>query len=191
MSSISRFKYLTISRLDLSMQHPRIHRTVASSFITQLKLHSCATQSIPQLGRFITSFPSLKRLYFISWSLSQQNLKNTRICRSTSKSSIDYLHLHLASNVSGLLDYFVKAKPFVAHLKELLIRWEVTEDGERNTSFLLGLNQLFQHTSHSLESLKIYMDNDECRNVPDHLVNLSEWRRGPLSPQLLYIDPVQ
>ena len=62
-----RFRTLTIYALDLSREHQLIHRTVASLFVTRLELHVCMTKSTAQLGRFITSFPSLLYLDLDSW----------------------------------------------------------------------------------------------------------------------------
>lgn len=160
-----RFRTLTIYALDLSREHQLIHRTVASLFVTRLELHVCMTKSTAQLGRFITSFPSLLYLDLDSWLLSLSDLRGMGIRRGRSRSSIKNLTLRLVLDISGLLDYFIKARPFVDRLQGLVLKWEYTENVERNASYLRGIGELFQHCSQRLEWLIISVQNSEFNDI--------------------------
>ena len=159
------FDYLTIRDLDLSREHKSIHRMVTSSSVTMLELRTCKTRSTAQLGRFITSFPSLSSLCLRSWTLCPSGLQDTGIRCSGSKSSIRRMVLNPVQNMSGLLDYFLKARPFVTNLNELILQWEYTESIDQNTSLLQGLNELFHHCSQNLEKLTITVDNSASSHI--------------------------
>ena len=160
-SSIPRFRVLEIFELNLSREHRFLHRVTQFSSITTLNLDTCLTQSAAQLGRFVTSFPSLKTFSLRSWSLPPSGLKDTRIRGSRSKASITELNLRLAPNISGLLDYFLKSEPFVTHLEKLALGWEYIEYAAYHVSLLHGIDELFQHCSLHLESLKVEVNSSE------------------------------
>ena len=60
-----------------------------------------------------------------------------------------------------LLDYFLKAQPFVTHLEKLALGWEYIEDTAYHVSLLQGIDALFQDCSLHLESLKVEVKSSE------------------------------
>ena len=176
MSPIPLLTYLRIVSLDLSREHVLIYQVVASSsFITHLVLSGSTTQGAAQLGRFITSFPSLRTLSLDGWSLSPSGLHDTGVRRSSSKSSIKIMHLNLGPNISGLLRYFARAHPFITHLEDLQLWWKYTQDTEQNMLLLQGVNEMFQQCSQHLFHLRISIDDDETsRELLTDSVNLCE-----------------
>ena len=93
------------------------------------------------------------------------DLRGMGIRRGRSRSSIKNLTLRLVLDISGLLDYFIKARPFVDRLQGLVLKWECTENVERNASYLRGIGELFQHCSQRLEWLIISVQNSEFNDI--------------------------
>ena len=174
-STIFKFNLLVIRDLDLSREHQSLSRIASlSSSITELCLISCATESAIQLGRFITSFPSVTELEIESWSLPPSGLRDAHIRRNYSQSSLYELDLRLTPNISGLLDYFIKARPFVTHLARLTLKWECVENIEQYRILFTGVSELFRHCSQHLEWLWIDIEGSESRLTPAHSLNLSK-----------------
>ena len=147
-----RFSHLTISDLDLSREHPFIHRTVRSLWVTRLDLCRCMTQSAAQLGRFIISFPSLRVLNLSDWSLPPSGLQDIRVKAIKPMATIRSFDVCLVPNISALLDYCNK-RSFFGLLKSLHFRWEYTNSTEKDVALLRAMNSLLHRCSYSLESL--------------------------------------
>ena len=176
MSSRPLFDHLTISGLDLTREHPSIYQAVRSLDIARLDICHCMTQSAAQLGRFIISFPSLRTLNIRDWSLPPSGLQDAKVRHRTRyRFSIESLDICLVPNISALLNYAIGHKSFLAHLRELHLRWEYTDNDEHDLSSFRGVNDVFRHCWTSLESLTMTVGRSKSEDVLVNSANLCEW----------------
>ena len=175
MSSMPRsFDCLQIRNLDLSKEHQSILSAAKCLSIRTIILDDCATWSVAQLGRFVTSFPLLRNMSFFIELESPTGFQYTKGLRSCSKSSLKYLYLTLVPNISALCDYFINAGSFVTHLESLGIMWRYVEDVDQYTTLFRGLNELLHHCSKSLQELTMIVHGAEHQTIPDQILDLSE-----------------
>ena len=130
-----------------------------SCFAESLDLYSCQTRSVSQLGRFVTSFPSLRYLTIHSWDLPHLGFHRSCVLHSYSRCSLKLLDIHLTPNISTLLNYFTNARPFVANLQNLVLRWEWVENIGQHRLQLVEVESLFEYCQESLTSLSLYVNN--------------------------------
>ena len=169
------FGHLSIYGLDLSKEHLCIHRTVRFLHVTRLDLCGCMTRSAAQLGRFITSFPSLRILKINSWLLSPSGLLDVRVKGTKSTTSLVSLDVYLVPNISGLLNYFIGHWFFLRYLTTLHLRWGYTDNDEHDLSSFRGVNDVFRHCWTSLESLTMTVGRSKSEDVLVNSANLCEW----------------
>lgn len=110
----------TIDHLELEKSHTFLLRfpTCAKS-LRKLRLTNCETRNVLQLCRFVTSFRSLSTLVLTSDHPWSPQLPLPHLQYNRSKSSLRCLAIEATPGISLLLDHFIKASPFVAHLKHL------------------------------------------------------------------------
>lgn len=159
--------------MNLSTEHSSLLRSARAVTVQSLWLIQCKTHSVAQLGRLITSFPSLSELY-ITWSVPQSRLLDGNIRRDRSRSCLKELEIDLIPNTSALLDYFIKARPFVTQLRKLVIRWNYVENREAYFLLLRGVKALLLHCEWFLEELWIIMQNQWTRIAPDNFGDFSK-----------------
>ncbi|KAK7684203.1 hypothetical protein QCA50_012527 [Cerrena zonata] len=147
-------KRCCISGLDLKEEHPSLSRFPSSATSVQsLELYRCKTGDVNQLCRFLTSFRSLS-IVLLTWSLEKalggHDLPHLQFNRS--KCSLRTLALVFTPGISALLKSFLKARPFVSHLRHLIISYS----SPMIPSFpLRGITELLQHCSQSLEEVTV------------------------------------
>ncbi|KAK7684207.1 hypothetical protein QCA50_012531 [Cerrena zonata] len=149
-------KVCSISSLNLAKVHPSLYRFPSSATSLQtLWLHACKTRDVNQLCRFLTSFRSLS-IVAITWLLDNDNTLSGRdlphLQFNCSKCSLQTLALPLQHNLSALLKTFIKARPFVSHLRHLILKYP---PGIRSS--LRDLTELLEHCSQSLEEVTVIL----------------------------------
>ncbi|KAK7683247.1 hypothetical protein QCA50_013509 [Cerrena zonata] len=184
----------SISRLDLKTEHSSLFKFPSSATSLRiLELYSCKTEDVNQLCRFLTSFRSLSILV-IRWSLGKtlggHDLPHIQFNRS--KCSLRTLVLAFTPNLSALLRSFIKAHPFVSHLKHLIISYS----SDMISSFSLrDITELLRHCSQSLEELTVgsnmiqrFEYSSLLALIPLRLMSGTESDR--LSDDLGYLDDI-
>ncbi|KAK7683249.1 hypothetical protein QCA50_013511 [Cerrena zonata] len=151
-------KRCSIPSLDLKTAHSSLSRFPSSATSVQiLELSRCETYDVNQLLRFLTSFRSLARLILL-WSegttLSGHDLPHLQFSRS--KCSLQALAIQLTPNLSMLLRTFIKARPFVSHLRSLVISYD-DSDYSGSFSLLQEITELLWHCSQSLEEVTVIL----------------------------------
>ncbi|KAK7683225.1 hypothetical protein QCA50_013487 [Cerrena zonata] len=147
-------KQCYISYLDLKTEHPSLSRFPSSATSLQkLELMYCNTGDVNQLCRFLTSFRSLS-IVVITWPLDPafrgHDLPHLQFNRS--KCSLRTLALGFTPNLSPLLKSFIKARPFISHLRHLIVPCERFTTA---SSSLQDTTELLEHCSQSLEEVTV------------------------------------
>ncbi|KAK7684214.1 hypothetical protein QCA50_012538 [Cerrena zonata] len=120
-----------------------------------LQLDFCRTGDINQLCRFLTSFRSLSILSLKCDSIATfhgRDLPHLQFNRS--KSSLKILAVEFVPNLSALLNSFIKASPFVFHLRHLVISCGYYKI---SSTALQDITALLQHCSQSLEEVTVHL----------------------------------
>lgn len=141
-----------ISWLDLDRGHPSLSRFPSNITSLQLLvLGNCETVDTNRLFRFLTSFRSLSKLCLAWAGISTSNDHNFPHLRfNRSKCSLDALAIQWVPGKLALLESFVKAPPFVTHMKRLVIAWSPMYIP---FSPLHEFTELLHHCSQSLEEV--------------------------------------
>ncbi|KAK7683232.1 hypothetical protein QCA50_013494 [Cerrena zonata] len=155
-------KACSISSLNLAEVHPSLYRFPSSATSLQiLWLDFCLTGDANQLCRFLTSFRSLA-IVVVTWSQRKRlrrkkaptfggrDLPHLQFNRS--KCSLQTLALTLGRNLPALLKTFIKARPFVSHLRHLILAYP---PGIRSS--LQDITELLEHCSQSLEEVTVIL----------------------------------
>ncbi|KAK7684205.1 hypothetical protein QCA50_012529 [Cerrena zonata] len=147
-------KACSIFFLELTKVYPSLYRFPSSA--TSLKilwLHSCRTGDVNRLCQFLTSFRSLS-IVTITWDLGHplggRDLPHLQFNRS--KCSLRTLALSLEHNLPALLKTFIKARPFVSHLRHLIVSYG---NCLRTSNSLQDITELLEHCSESLEEVTV------------------------------------
>ena len=152
--SMPRLRVLTVVDLNLDQDNGTMVRGALSSpFIKELCLRNCKTYNMRQLGRFVTSFRAVCRVQIIWKSPHSGGLGyNGRIqCHRSSRASLAKLEINLAPWVGMLVEYFITAGPFVAHLESLTLQWDYIQSTPTNYPMHpLRVEELFWHCRKSL-----------------------------------------
>ena len=173
--SINSMAYLMVNRLpmlqqcviralDLKKAHTSIFlfaRSVTS--LQSLHLIDIETTNINQIGRFVTSFPSLSMLS-LWWksplTLSESHLPHLRFNRQKyhnrqENNSLQYLAIPILAGIYKLLDFFIDAGQFVSHLQHLRIFWFFEDD---QPHLVQEIEYLICHCSHTLKEMVVYIE---------------------------------
>ncbi|KAK7683236.1 hypothetical protein QCA50_013498 [Cerrena zonata] len=149
-------KQCSISTLDLATVHPSLYRFPSSATSLQiLWLDSCKTGDVNHLCRFLTSFRSLY-IVTIAWNLGEGNALGGRdlphLHFNRSKCSLRTLALPLEHNLPALLKTFIKARPFVSHLRHLIVAYTA---GFISFISFQDITELLEHCCESLEEVTV------------------------------------
>ncbi|KAK7684199.1 hypothetical protein QCA50_012523 [Cerrena zonata] len=153
-------KTCIISRLELKTAHSSLFRFPSSATsLHSLQLSSCKSGGVIQLCRFLTSFRSLSILLLL-WDYDtalrdQRDLSHLQFNRS--KSSLQTLAIEFIRNISVHLKSFIRARPFVTHLKHLIISWHYRSDA--TPSLVQEIAALLWHCRQSLEEVTVILGN--------------------------------
>ncbi|KAK7684202.1 hypothetical protein QCA50_012526 [Cerrena zonata] len=167
-----------IASLDLKRAPPSLYRFPSSASSVQvLRLYDCETGDINQLCRFLTSFRSLSTLV-LSWPrytiFGGHDLPHLQFNRS--KCSLKTLDIQFETNISVVLGSFIKARPFVAHLKHLTLAIPPFHSYHKST--VQEITDLLQHCSDSLEEFTMrYSCSYTSRKVLRYLIYIHHRRR--------------
>ena len=142
---------------DLSLETKHLwlpNLTVSMKSVQTLHLIGCKTAVAHQLGRFITSFPSLSTLA-LYWGPRIQPIDHgvPHLQFNRSNCCLEYLVMEVVPNVSTILGYFIHMPPFVTTLKRILLSWEYVDEH----SPIVEISELLLHCSASLEDVTICM----------------------------------
>ncbi|KAK7684209.1 hypothetical protein QCA50_012533 [Cerrena zonata] len=182
-----RLQKCNISRLDLTIAHPSLYRFPSSTPLLHLLcLDYYTTEKANQLCRFLTSFRSLSILT-ITQSLPtihpiRGHFPHLQFNRSKCALRTLALVLEGKPNLSTLLESFIKAPPFVSHLRHLIVAY--SSELTPSPSFeVRDITELLEHCSQSLEEVTVIVGH--IRMVP--CTNLSSCSHF-LDPKVLEKD---
>ncbi|KAK7683248.1 hypothetical protein QCA50_013510 [Cerrena zonata] len=148
-------KQCCILSLDLRTAHSSLSRfpSLATS-LQLLEIHGWMNGDVNQLCRFLVSFRSLTMLT-IAWSNRTpfRGLDLPHLHLSCSKSSLRALIIRFKPHISRVLQFLIKARPFVTHLKHFIIAWDYRRD--ISSTPVQEITELLQHCSRSLEEVTV------------------------------------
>ena len=154
--------YLNIQKLDLTREHQLFYRAPFFRSVHRLTLYRLQSCPLSQLIRFINSFPTLSSL---ALSFAFKELKHEgQILPKPSHAGTRFLtslELDLKPGVSRLIDWFLRARPFLMQLKTLVLSVSNIEDRSEFRSSFKGVERLLDYCRASLESFKL-----DLRRVP-------------------------
>ena len=161
---------LSITRWSFAREPSRLYGAALTclSSVKSLDLWGIRDCTVPRLLKLINSFRSLSKLRIIFEAPELDIVKGplpTPCKQSTFR--LTYLEIMLIPGIHALLDWFVRANPFISRLKHLtLMLW----NKDQLESACGGMKGLLYHCSNHLEELTLWIQ------VPgtDEAVNLSE-----------------
>ena len=153
--------YLRIDELDLTREHRWLHRASLFRSVREIKLCRLQPCRLSQLIRFINAFPSLSNLSLSNFAFEKLEYEGQRLSKpcQTNTRSLTSLQLQLVPGVSRLIDWFIKAKPFLTQLKVLILyAWNIEDKDEVQSSFE-GVERLLACCRGSVEDLRLQLDH--------------------------------